>query len=227
MTRDLIWYDKKNVIVALEQHIHIISLNDQLQYSSLGNQRVATKQQDFLHWKNEILNILFFSIFFENTKTVKFPDFHTHGNSTHTHTKKKYLYFVPHIHFFFTSAIRELATNSNNQLLSGGFDRKVFITDIENLKSDILKGRKSHNGVYNVGEVISSVNWKPDGRKKKEEKRKKKRNALNSNSKMSSFLTSKKIIIRHSDRSISGKCLHGSGISTFLWHQIFKAFNVL
>jgi WD40 repeat protein len=60
--------------------------------------------------------------------------------------------------------IRELAVcpRDNRYVLSGGFDGKVFVTDIFKLATDIQKGeKKSENSLYPCNEVVGSVAWHP------------------------------------------------------------------
>jgi len=66
---------------------------------------------------------------------------------------------------FHTDVIREIAISSpqSNLVLSGGFDGKVFVTDISKLYSDIKDQKpKSENSLYPCTQVVGSVRWHPD-----------------------------------------------------------------
>ncbi|KAL9656098.1 hypothetical protein ABK040_007716 [Willaertia magna] len=65
---------------------------------------------------------------------------------------------------FHTDTIRQLAVNPANQslVISGGFDEKVFVTDISKLVDDIQSNQtKSENSVYLCQDVVSSVRFHP------------------------------------------------------------------
>jgi WD40 repeat protein len=67
---------------------------------------------------------------------------------------------------FHTDTIRQLAPNPTNQalVLSGGFDGKVFVTNVSRLVDDngpSMGDKKSENSVYLCGEVVGSVQWHP------------------------------------------------------------------
>jgi len=65
---------------------------------------------------------------------------------------------------FHSNTIRQFAVNPMNQslVISGGFDAKVFVTDISKLVDDIQGNVvKSENSVYNCQDVVSSVRFHP------------------------------------------------------------------
>jgi WD40 repeat protein len=65
---------------------------------------------------------------------------------------------------FHSDVVREIALsqNSPNLVLSGGFDGKVFVTDISRLYVDIQKNeQKSENSLYPCSDVVGSVRWHP------------------------------------------------------------------
>eukprot|EP00029_Vermamoeba_vermiformis_P005434 TRINITY_DN1887_c0_g1_i3.p1 TRINITY_DN1887_c0_g1~~TRINITY_DN1887_c0_g1_i3.p1 ORF type:complete len:393 (+),score=81.97 TRINITY_DN1887_c0_g1_i3:91-1269(+) len=66
---------------------------------------------------------------------------------------------------FHTDIIREIAISSkeNRLVVSGGFDGKVFVTDIIRLAEDIQKNeRRSENSLYQCTDVVGSVSWHPN-----------------------------------------------------------------
>ncbi|KAG2377634.1 hypothetical protein C9374_009150 [Naegleria lovaniensis] len=65
---------------------------------------------------------------------------------------------------FHQDTIRQFAINPINQslVISGGFDEKVFVTDISKLVDDIQSNQmKSENSVYLCQDVVSSVRFHP------------------------------------------------------------------
>jgi WD40 repeat protein len=65
---------------------------------------------------------------------------------------------------FHSDIVREIALSQNcpNLVLSGGFDGKVFVTDISRLYVDIQKNeQKSENSLYPCSDVVGSVRWHP------------------------------------------------------------------
>ncbi|KAF0983467.1 hypothetical protein FDP41_010532 [Naegleria fowleri] len=65
---------------------------------------------------------------------------------------------------FHQDTIRQFAINPVNQslVISGGFDEKVFVTDISKLVDDIQSNQmKSENSVYLCQDVVSSVRFHP------------------------------------------------------------------
>jgi WD40 repeat protein len=68
---------------------------------------------------------------------------------------------------FHSDTIRNIAVNPMNPslVISGGFDGKVFVTDISRLVHDIQKmEKKSENSVYMCHDVVGSVRWHPSDR---------------------------------------------------------------
>jgi WD40 repeat protein len=68
---------------------------------------------------------------------------------------------------FHSDTIRNIAVNPMNPslVISGGFDGKVFVTDISRLVHDITNmEKKSENSVYVCSDVVGSVRWHPSDR---------------------------------------------------------------
>ncbi len=66
---------------------------------------------------------------------------------------------------FHTDTIRQLCSNPSNEalVLSGGFDGKVFVTNISRIvdNNSQSQDKKHENSVYHCGDVVGSVKWHP------------------------------------------------------------------